>query len=397
MNAVVMELKDGKAAVLTAEGNFECIKDLGYTVGQKIDVDASAFAKADVVSFDAYKGRKKRSVTRRIAAVAAVFVAIVTASLVTSYAVPCTVVTMDINPSISLSLNVYDKVISVDAYNDDGANIASSIKSRAKGRGLDYAVGIALDALRDGSYIDGEDTDIVTSVNSRFKKPDGAEKVMARAVDDWNKNAMDDMDVSVALECIDVPSDVAKEAREKKVSPAKLAIVREVKAKKPPKEFDEDVWMKKSVKEINEVRRPQPPSNQTNTVKKSSTDKTKYYDEDDDDFDDDNEDDDNKTIVTNPNKNANQNANNQPKNNTNNKTNNKTKKKENNAKKSDSNVAPKNNNSTNKKKNVKEPEDDDFDDVPDEDDFDEDERMKPAPHNEGEPIPDVRKPKPEEV
>ena len=233
----------------------------------------------------------------------------------------------------------------------------------------------------------------MTSVNSRFKKPDGAEKVMARAVDDWNKNAMDDMDVSVALECIDVPSDVAKEAREKKVSPAKLAIVREVKAKKPPKEFDEDVWMKKSVKEINEVRRPQPPSNQTNTVKKSSTDKTKYYDEDDDDFDDDNEDDDNKTIVTNPNKNANQNANNQPKNNTNNKT----KKKENNAKKSDSNVAPKNNNSTNNKKNVKEPEDDDFDDVPDEDDFDEDERMKPAPHNEGEPIPDVRKPKPEEV
>ena len=393
MNAVVMELKDGKAAVLTAEGNFECIKDSGYTVGQKIDVDASAFAKADVVSLDAYKGRKKRSVTRRIAAVAAVFVAIVTASLVTSYAVPCTVVTMDINPSISLSLNVYDKVISVDAYNDDGANIASSIKSRAKGRGLDYAVGIALDALRDGSYIDGEDTDIVTSVNSRFKKPDGAEKVMARAVDDWNKNAMDDMDVSVALECIDVPSDVAKEAREKKVSPAKLAIVREVKAKKPPKEFNEDEWMKKSVKEINEVRRPQPPSNQTNTVKKSSTDKTKYYDEDDD-FDDEDEDDDNKTIVTNPNKNANQNANNQPKNNTNNKT----KKKENSAKKSDSNVAPKNNNGTNNKKNVKEPEDDDFDDVPDEDDFDEDERMKPAPHDANrEPIPEGKKPEPKEV
>jgi hypothetical protein len=257
MNAVVMEIKDGKAAILTKEGTFECVKDLGYSIGQRIDVDESSFAKADVVNFNSYKGRKKKSTVRRIATVAATFAVVATAFGVTSYAVPCTVVTMDINPSISMSLNIYDKVISVDAYNDDGASIASNIRSKAKGRKLDDAFEIALDELKEGSYIDGEDTDVVTSVSTHFKRPAGPKHRISGAVDDWNKKAKVG-DVSVALECVDVPSDVAKEAKKKKVSPAKLTIVREAGAKKKPKEFNEDEWMKKSVKEINEVRRPAP-------------------------------------------------------------------------------------------------------------------------------------------
>ena len=41
MKAVVVELKDGRAAVLAPDGAVNFIKDENYTVGQFLDIDTA--------------------------------------------------------------------------------------------------------------------------------------------------------------------------------------------------------------------------------------------------------------------------------------------------------------------------------------------------------------------
>ncbi len=282
MEAVVMELRDGKAAVLTMEGSFEKIDDKGYTVGQKLEVNESMFINASAEVIDFSKRKPKMTVAKRAMRkmqIAAAIVFIVVTGGVVSYATPCTTVSMDVNPSISLSLNIYDRVIKVDAYNDDGTEIVSAVKDDVRGHNLDYAVGEVLDALSKGNYINDSDTDFVATVSSHFQKEDRAKDMIERSVNRWNKRSFDaSSDASVALEYIEPTPDIIKEAKEKNVSPGKLSIVKEAEKADTNESYSEDEWLNKSVREINEVRHPEDevnrPSNVTNNqndVKDSSS------------------------------------------------------------------------------------------------------------------------------
>lgn len=43
------------------------------------------------------------------------------------YFTPTSIISMDINPSIELEINRFDKVIGVDGYNEDGENLVESL------------------------------------------------------------------------------------------------------------------------------------------------------------------------------------------------------------------------------------------------------------------------------
>ena len=101
------------------------------------------------------KRRRNRILGRSLGAIAAC-VAVICAlfGLNTLNATPTAFVDIDVNPSIELQINRYNKVVGAEAYNDDGR----SVLDRVSLDGLDYRQ--ALDALTAedalGSYLDSD-------------------------------------------------------------------------------------------------------------------------------------------------------------------------------------------------------------------------------------------------
>ena len=103
MKSVVVELKDGKAAVLAPDGAVNFIKDENYRVGQLLDINT---APVPVRLSD-----HTRKHAGMIAAAAMAFVIAGSAFAVDTHA--ASTVTLDVNPSLEYTLNIFDKVIKI--------------------------------------------------------------------------------------------------------------------------------------------------------------------------------------------------------------------------------------------------------------------------------------------
>lgn len=88
MRGVVMSVKGRYAVLLTRDGDFVKIKNKNYSAGDKISVSQS---------------------TGRVLAAAASFLVI--CGGIGSYFTPAGYVSVDINPSLLMTVNIYDRVI----------------------------------------------------------------------------------------------------------------------------------------------------------------------------------------------------------------------------------------------------------------------------------------------
>lgn len=92
------------------------------------DKDLISDTKANIAKKAAYNEKKYFSPVKRTAmALAGIMVFILAGGGYVSYAAPVSSVSIDINPSVELRMNVYDRVVGVTGYNDDGEELAESI------------------------------------------------------------------------------------------------------------------------------------------------------------------------------------------------------------------------------------------------------------------------------
>ena len=112
MRSVVVEIKNDFAAVLSDDGRILKVKNKDYTLGQVIVMK-----------------KEKFSITKKVALlVASLAVVVLAGSIgVKAYTTPYSYVSMDVNPSIEYTLNRFDRVIDVNAVNDDGQEILDVI------------------------------------------------------------------------------------------------------------------------------------------------------------------------------------------------------------------------------------------------------------------------------
>ena len=82
--------------------------------------------------------RSRRKVIPFSLAAAAVLFLTIAAGVYEMWFVPVTVVSIDVNPSVEISVNRLDRILSADAYNDDGAKILQSVSVK----GMKYEEGI---------------------------------------------------------------------------------------------------------------------------------------------------------------------------------------------------------------------------------------------------------------
>ncbi len=232
MKAVIVELIEDKAVVLCKNGDFMKIKKCkGYEVGKEIDISS-------VTNF------KMSRLTKMVSAAAAVILVAGLSYGIYSYNTPYSYLNIDINPSVEIATNIYDRIISVKPLNEDGQKLLEL--GSYKNMKLEDGVDELLQDARDEGYfndeqknavmitVSGKDEDKVTEIEEQVK--DTAEAKVKQA----------SKDAQVVVE--KVPLVRHQEAQKLGISPGKMLLIERLKAVSP--EIKPEDYVDKPVKEI---------------------------------------------------------------------------------------------------------------------------------------------------
>lgn len=290
MKAVIVEIKDNVAAVLSEDGRISKIRNKKYSVGQEIVL-------------------KKTNTYIKIAVSSAAAMMLFTTTA-WAYFTPYSYVSIDINPSFEFSINRFDRVLNVKAMNYDGEKVTDEIGvSGLKNKEIKEAVKTVIVELKNQGYIDDENrvgivvaassksqekTDMLaeklkTTVEKEITNSVGNKELPLPASDDDNKNVPNVEEKSAKqedlknksdikdndkyaeknkgnngkkaekgktkIEIIEVSSSYVDTARANGVTPGKWSIVEQLKEKvlKDGREFGENEfksWLDKPVKDI---------------------------------------------------------------------------------------------------------------------------------------------------
>ena len=110
MKAVVMHIAGNHAVLLRQDGGFAREKNRGYRVGQRIGVRSA-----------------RRPVLKPLLALASAVLVLFSATALAANFLPFSYVSVDVNPSLVMTLNWFDRVLSVEAANKDGEEIAEQL------------------------------------------------------------------------------------------------------------------------------------------------------------------------------------------------------------------------------------------------------------------------------
>jgi len=190
MKALVLEIKDGTAAVLREDGVVVKVRRK-CEVGQTIELDGGV-------------RRLSARALRYIGAAAAALVFAVcggTYSYLTAFA--CSYVSLDVNPSIEYALNRLDRVVSVSALNDGAQAVVEALTSDGvKNKTLGEAIDDTLDILYSEDYLgSGEGDYMLVSVSSDSEKTaEALKETVTGAVGDGRDGALTLCVVNVGID-----------------------------------------------------------------------------------------------------------------------------------------------------------------------------------------------------
>jgi hypothetical protein len=165
MKAVVMEVKDGYAALLQDDGSVVKLKNRNFMIG-------------DVVSMKEKPMRRKGRFTAMVAA-AAMFVMLMGAGVL-AYVTPTYFVSVDVNPSVLMEVNLFERVIGIQA-NESATEVLEGVN--LKNQDIQNAISLTVAAIAQAGYFDEEGGEmlIAAAAKNRGKAEQLAERLGERA------------------------------------------------------------------------------------------------------------------------------------------------------------------------------------------------------------------------
>ena len=149
MRGIVMEIKGSRCVILKKDGTFVEIRNRNYAVGQEVTASTPSVGKA--------------------LSAAACLVVICTAAFgYHLYYTPTSYVYMDINPSVRLDLNCFERVIDVVPLNEDAEVLLSNLTIH-KGS-AEECMNTIVSACQEQNYLNEHNTDIEVSVRTDSAK-----------------------------------------------------------------------------------------------------------------------------------------------------------------------------------------------------------------------------------
>lgn len=236
MKAVIVEIRDKYVAALSKDGRILKIKNDNYTIGQEI-----------IMKEQSINNRRFVKIAATAAASIMLFVAPAWA-----YLTPYSYVSLDVNPSVEYTVNIFDRVLSVKAVNDDGEKILKEMNlDDLKNKNIEVAVQEVLNGIIEaGFFEEGEEGGVMIAASSKNeeKSKELASKLKTK-VEEKIKN--DSSESEVEVEAVGVGEERVEEARELGVTPGKLNLVQKLQeSAENSDDIDVEEWLNKPVKEI---------------------------------------------------------------------------------------------------------------------------------------------------
>lgn len=154
MKAVIIEISGKKVVALSKKGDFiKLTNRSGFSVGREIEIPS-----ARIINLHAFT---------RIASIAAMFLLIIGLSLgMYTYYRPYSYIDIDINPSIEITTNVFNRIIHIKGLNKDGEKVLAS--GKYKNTGIETCIKTVLDsAIKNGYLITDKNNAVLYTVSSK--------------------------------------------------------------------------------------------------------------------------------------------------------------------------------------------------------------------------------------
>lgn len=234
MKAVIVELRNNYASVLSDDGCIRKIKNNSYQVGQVINMTIA-----------------RNNMLKKITMFAASAAAILIFGVGTwAYASPYSYVSLDVNPSVEYVLNRFDRVLKVKAGNEDGESILQEIKlENLKNETIVNAINKTLSQIYDMGYL-SDDTEggiVIATSNKDTKKAVELYEDIKEDIEDEIHESYD----TASVEFFNVGMERVEAARELGVTPGKLNLVEKmIESSDDPQSILLEEWLDKPVKDI---------------------------------------------------------------------------------------------------------------------------------------------------
>jgi hypothetical protein len=152
----------------------------------------------------------------------------------TLYNTPVNYISLDINPSVEIGLNYFDKVVSIEGMNEDGEYLINGLE--LKRMSVQEAVRTLVEQASRNEYISGDGSTVI-ALTAGSNDEQKAEKLQQRSEEGVNK-ALQDGNISaiVYTNCSDLA--LRNEAKEAGVSPGKFKLIKTLQSLEPEVEID---------------------------------------------------------------------------------------------------------------------------------------------------------------
>lgn len=219
MKGLVLQANKKYAYVVNEDGMFVKIINRGYKVGQEI-----------LIPFHEGIYESNSLSLKTVVSLAAVFV-LVFALTATGYCffTPFSYVTIDINPSLELSVNYFDMVISINPLNDDAKHLVENKEKLLRYRNVSSAAEKIIDeAVSQGYFKEQQDNPVLVGVvaDNSNRAEVIANEVSVKIKDRFDKN-------NIKGEVLPFKADKKQreEAKELHLSAGKLALIKQLENK----------------------------------------------------------------------------------------------------------------------------------------------------------------------
>lgn len=230
MKAVILELRGPYAAALSDDGSVCRLKNRQYAVGQVIELSA---------------GRPSTmKLWLRVVSVAAIAVFLLIPCY--AYYAPYAYVSLDVNPSISYTLNRYQRVLNVSGVNEDGAELVKSLD--LKNRTMEEALLITMNALADQGYFSQDQWKHILIATACADEEDSGQVADSLAM--TAKKTAQEEKLLVNVDTTVVCKDLVAQAQTLGISPGKLSLIEILQEVAGEDQIHVEDWLDASVGEI---------------------------------------------------------------------------------------------------------------------------------------------------
>ncbi|MDD2269334.1 MAG: hypothetical protein PHY15_07335 [Eubacteriales bacterium] len=233
MKSVVTEIRGNTAVLLSDDGCIVKVKNKNYELGQEIGMNTTL----------------KFNFKKAAAFVAAACFVLVLGGTAVAYNIPTTYLSVDVNPSIEYSINMFNRVLSAEGVNDDGTKIVDEIDLKnLKNKTIDEAIALTVEEVARAGYLNADGAGIVITASSddMEKSAELAEELAKTAGETCEEN---NCEATVNAEAVGKAR--VEEAKKIGVTPGKLNLVEKLKeSAEDPDSIDINEWVNKSVKDI---------------------------------------------------------------------------------------------------------------------------------------------------